>query len=68
MITEFCCNENLGFPYKISLLNELSEQLPLSPFMPFKLFKRVFLMFSKLRQCRCAVDSTSKLHKHKGFM
>ena len=70
MISEFCCNENFGFPYKISLVNELSEQLLMSQFMLFNLFKSVFLMFTKLWQCRkkCAVDSTSKLHKHRGFM
>ena len=70
MISEFCCNENFWFPYKISLVNELSEQLLMSQFMLFNLFKRAFLMFTKLWQCRkkCAVDSTSKLYKHRRFM
>ena len=70
MISEFCCSENFRFPIKISLVNELSEQLPISQFMLFHLFRGTFLMFTKLWQCRkmCAIDSTSKLHKHGGFM
>ena len=70
MMFEFCWNENLGFPYKISLVNDISEQLLTSQLMLFSLFKRVFLMFTKLWQCRKkrAVNSTSKLHEHRGFM
>ena len=69
-MSEFCRNENFGFPYKISLVNDLSEQLVISQLMLFSLFKRVFLMFTKLWQCRkkYTVDSTSKLHEHRGFM
>ena len=61
MISEFCCNEDFGFPYKISLVNELSEQLPISQYMLFNLFKRLFPMFTKLWRCKkkCAVDSTT---------
>ena len=70
IMSEFCWNENFGFPYKISSVNDLSEQLVISQLMLFSLFKRVFLMFTKLWQCRkkCTVDSTSKLHEHRGFM
>ena len=41
MISEFCCNEKFGFPYKISPVNELSEQLLISQLMFFNLFKNV---------------------------
>ena len=70
MTSEFCSNENFGFPYKISLVNDLSEQLLISQLMLFNLFKRVFLIFTKLWQYRkkCVVDSTSKLHEHREFM
>ena len=70
MISEFCWNENFGYPYKISLANDLSEQLLISQLMLLNLFRRVFLMFTKLWQCRkkCAEDSTSKLNEHWGFM
>ena len=27
MISEFCCNENFGFQYKISLVSELPQHL-----------------------------------------
>ena len=48
MVSEFCCNENFGFPYKISLVNKLSEQLLISEFMILNLFKMMFLMFTKI--------------------
>ena len=59
MISELCCNENSGFPYKISSVNELSEELLISQFMLFNLFKKVFLILTKLWQCskKCALDS-----------
>ena len=70
MISECCWNEKFGFLYKISLDNVLSEQLLISKLMLSNLFKRVFLIFTKLRQCRknFVVDSTSRLHEHRGFM
>ena len=68
MISEFCCNEKFGFPYKISLVNELSEQLLKSQFLLFNLFDKVFLMFTKLWQCKSAAYSTSKQHKYRVFM
>ena len=69
-MSEFCRNENFEFPYKISLVNDLSEQLVTSQLMLFSLFKKVFLVFTKLWQCRkkCTVELTSKLHEHRGFM
>ena len=70
MISECCWNEKFGFLYKISLDNVLSEQLLILKLMLSNLFKRVFLIFTKLRQCRknFVVDSTSRLHEHRGFM
>ena len=70
IISEFCWNENFGFPYKITLVNDLSEQLLISQLMPVSLIKRAFLMFTKLWQCsqKCSLDSNSKLLEYRGFI
>ena len=64
VISELCFNQNFGFPNTISVFNELSEQFLILQFMLFNLFRRVFLMFTKLLQWKkkCAVNSTSKLN------
>ena len=43
MISEFCCNENFGFPYKISLVNELFKEVLISQFMLFNLFNSLIV-------------------------
>ena len=70
MTSEFCYNENFGFSYKISSVNELFEHLVISQFMLFNLFNLVFLIFTKLWQCtrKYALDSTAKLHERRGFI
>ena len=65
---QFCWNENFGFLYKISSVNDLSEQLVTSQLMLFSFFKRVFLMFTVYGSAGKSVYSTSKLHKHRRVM